>query len=300
MNSPQTVIDPALSDALLDRVREKITLDRFDPNDHALLEQMVECLGDSRGVVRLAFAESLGEIGEPATPFLLTALADHPNVVVRRAAAKTLTIIADTTAIPGLLHALLHDADTVVQGSSVGALARMGKASVPVLMNILASPELPESMQGHAAWALAFIGAEAKEILYQEMATASADVRYAIVGAIAKVAQDNPQDQQAFEILMQSLNDDNANVRYEAASALGNLAYQPAIVPLTTLLQHSDWETRKAATLSLMKIGVGSTTPMEMNAALTPLEAALPQEAVSAVQAVLKLAITQITNKLDD
>lgn len=298
MTEMPTVIDPAVSDSLLETIRETITLDRFDPNNHALLQQMVECLGDSRGMVRLAFAEALGEIGEPATPFLLTALADHPNVVVRRAAAKTLTIIADPTAIPHLVQALLHDEDTVVKGSSVGALARMGETAVPVLLNILAAPDLPESTKGHAAWALAFIGTEAKELLYREMATASVDVRYALVGAIAKVAQDNPQDQQAIAILMQALRDDDANVRYEAAAALGNLTYQPAIPLLSELLHHADEETRKSATLCLMKIGVGGTTAPAMQAALTPLEAALPIEKAAAVQTVIKLAIAQITKKM--
>jgi bilin biosynthesis protein len=295
----QTAIDPAVSDALLETVREKITRDRFDTSDLAVIEQMVECLGDTRGMVRLAFAEALADIGEAATPCLLVALADHPNVVVRRAAAKTLTLIADPVAIPNLVQALLHDEDTVVKGSSVGALARMGEAAVPVLLNLLASPELPESTKGHAAWALAFIGAEAKDLLYGEMAAATADVRYALVGAIAKVAQENPNDAQAFQVLMHALNDDNANVRYEAASALGNLAYQPALPLLSELLHHADWETRKAATLSLMKIGMGSTAIADIRAPLPALEDALPRETETAVQAVIKLAISQITRKLN-
>jgi bilin biosynthesis protein len=296
----QTAIDPAVSDALLETVREKITRDRFDPTDRAVIEQMVECLGDTRGMVRLAFAEALADIGESATPCLLAALADHPNVVVRRAAAKTLTLIADPVAIPNLVQALLHDEDTVVKGSSVGALARMGEAAVPVLLNLLASPELPESTKGHAAWALAFIGAEAKDLLYREMAAATADVRYALVGAIAKVAQENPNDAQAFAVLMHALQDDHADVRYEAASALGNLAYQPARPLLTELLHHPDWETRKAATLSLMKIGMGSTAISDIGAALPALTAALPLETAAAVQAVIKLAISQITRKLSE
>jgi bilin biosynthesis protein len=275
----------AETDALLQTVNEQITLRTFDPKDHQLLRRMVECLGDPRGMTRLRVAETLGEIGEPATPFLLKALAHHANVVVRRAAAKTLTIIADPIAVPNLIHALLHDEDTVVKGSAVGALARIGEAAVPNLLEILASPDLPESTKGHAAWALSFIGAEAKEYLYREIHSDSAEVRCAVVGAIAKVAQDHPEEE-AFTMLMNALTDLVESVRCEAATALGNLAYRPAIPNLVQLLQHSNLESRKAAALALMKMGD--------RAALDPLQAALTQEPEAAVQAVIKLAISQI------
>lgn len=112
----------------------------FDYRDSERLQRMVECLGDGRGMVRLGFADTLGKIGQPATPFLLEALLNHANPVVRRASAKTLTLIAAPETVAPLVQSLLHDEDTVVKGSAVGALARIGKASVPVLLEILASP----------------------------------------------------------------------------------------------------------------------------------------------------------------
>lgn len=277
------------TDDLLDRVAAQITQQTFNPNDDHLLGQMIECLGDSRGVVRLRCAQTLGEIGKPATPFLVEALAHHQNVVVRRAAAKTLTLIADPTAIPALIRALLDDEDTVVKGSSVGALARMGEASVPVLLEILASPENPESTKGHAAWALAFIGAEAKEHLYREISSDSAEVRCAVIGAISKVAQEQPEEV-AFQLLVNALGDRSPSVRGEAASALGNLAYKPAIPNLVELLHHPDGESRKAAALALMKIGERET--------LEPLQAALTKESEAAVGTIIKLAISQIEKQL--
>ena len=284
----QSGSDPVLqaqTDALLQMVNEQIALHTFDPNDHQLLKQMVEGMGDSRGMVRLGFAQALGEIGKPATPFLLEALSHHPNPVVRRAAAKTLTLIADPIAIPDLLHALLNDQDTVVQGSAVGALAQIGEAAVPALLDILASPEHPESIKGHAAWALAFMGVQAKEHLYRELNSDSAEVRAAVVGAIAKIAPED-SDGGAFNILVNALTDPAENVRCEAAAVLGNLAYRPAIPNLVELLHHPDWESRKAAALALMKI--------RDSAALAPLQAALTQEPEVAVQKVIKLAISQI------
>lgn len=289
-SNASTEVDPILlaqaeTDALLRKVTEQIDLDIFDVNDAETLQLLVESLGDTRGMTRLRCAETLAEIGEAATPFLLDALANHANVVVRRAAAKTITLIADPIAVPNLIYSLLNDEDTVVKGSSVGALARIGEPSVKSLLEILASKDLPESTIGHAAWALAFIGAQAKEYLYQAIASDSAVVRGAVVGAIAKVAQEEPKDE-LFEILVKSLTDVDVDVRCEAAAALGNLAYKPAIPNLIELLDSGDGETRRAAALSLMKVGD--------RAAIEPLKAALAKESEAAIQGVIKLAISQI------
>jgi len=289
-SSAQSQDDPVLlahgkTDALLREVTEQIDLDTFDADDSEILKRLVESLGDSRGMTRLRCAETLAEIGEAATPFLLDGLANHVNPVVRRGAAKTLTLIADPSAVPHLIHALLNDQDTVVKGSSIGALARIGEPSVRSLLDILGSTDLPESTIGHAAWALAFIGAQAKEYLYQAIASDSSVVRGAVVGAIAKVAQEEPKAE-LFEILVKSLTDVDVDVRCEAAAALGNLAYQPAIPNLIELLDSSDGETRRAAALSLMKVGD--------RAAIEPLKTALAKESEAAIQGVIKLAISQI------
>ncbi|MEY3825208.1 MAG: hypothetical protein RLZZ148_20 [Cyanobacteriota bacterium] len=288
-SNTQSEVDPILlaqaeTDTLLAMVSEQIALQSFDCNDQEILQRLVESLGDKRGMTRLRCAETLHQIGLSATPFLLTALASHPDVVVRRAAAKTLTLLADAAAVPHLIYSLLHDEDTVVKGSSVGALARIGEPSVAPLLEILASNEHPESTKGHAAWALAFIGTAAKEYLYQAIASDSPVVRAAVVGAIAKVAQEEPSSE-LFDILRESLTDPDENVRCEAASALGNLSYQPAMANLIELLSHSDGESRKAAALALMKIGD--------NSAIEPLQTALAKESETAVQLVMKLAISK-------
>ena len=170
----------------------------------------------------MRFAETLGEIGEATTPFLLEALADRTNVVLRRAAAKTLTIIADPKAVPVLLNAFLDDEDTVVNGSAAGALARTGEAAVPALLDILASSEHSESTKAHASWALAFMGSEAIAYLYPAMQSDSVDVRCAVVGAIAQVGQEIA-DEQACNLLVAALTDGAAAIRTEAAAALGQV-----------------------------------------------------------------------------
>ncbi len=285
------VMSQTETDALLEKVSKQLADNSFDSCDRQTLKCLVESLGDSRGMVRLNCAETLGQIGKPATPFLLEALANHPNEVVRRASAKTLTLIVDTSAVPTLIDALLNDDDTVVKGSAVGALAKMGETAVPPLLKILASPKHPESTKGHAAWALAFIGTEAKESIYRAIASDSAEVRAAVIGATSKIAQDNPEEQ-AFEILINALADTSEIVRSEAASALGQLVYKPAIPNLVELLHHVDGESRKAAALALMKIGDRT--------ALEPLQIALTQESETAIQAVIKLALSQIEKQLEE
>ncbi|NJK70232.1 MAG: HEAT repeat domain-containing protein [Microcoleus sp. SU_5_3] len=278
-------MSPTEVDDFLAAARQEVAEQTFDSSDTQRLQRMVECMGDTRGMVRLGFADTLGKIGKPATPFLIEALLNHVNPVVRRASAKTLTLIADPETVPPLVQALLQDEDTVVKGSAVGAMARIGEASVPVLLEILASPLHPESTKGHAAWALAFIGTAAKDYLYREIASDSESVRAAVVGAIAKIAQDSGEAA-AFEVLVNGLQDSSETVRCEAAAVLGNLTYKPAVPHLLELLNHREAETRKAAALSLMKIKDAS--------ALEPLRSALEKEAEAGIKQVISLAINQL------
>ncbi len=287
----ETQLSQTETDALLAAVSEQLAQNTFDSSDRQLLQQMVESLGDKRGLIRYSFAERLESVGKPALPFLIDALANHPNPVVRRAAAKTLTLIADPSAVPTLVHAFLNDEDTVVKGSAAGGLARMGEASVPALLEILASPEQSESIKGHAAWALSFIGTQAKQYLDQGLDSESPEVRAAIIGAIAKVAQEE-SDKKAFQILINALTDSASNVRCEAAALLGNLAYQPALPNLVELLSHSDAETRKSAALALMKIGDRS--------AIEPLQVALEKENEDVNQRAISLAISLLEKQLEE
>ena len=276
------------TDALVRRVNEQIDVLSFDESDGDTLRQLVESFSDRRGLMRLRIAETLGQIGEAATPVLVEALANHPNEVVRRACAKTLTLIADPTAVPVLVNSFLNDSATVVQGSSVGALARTGRPAAPDLLRILEDPSHSETIKGHAAWALAFMGSEAKDLLLAALNAESEAVRTAVVGAIAKVAQEDASPSN-FDILLNALGDDAESVRCEAAAVLGNLAHQPAVAPLLTLLQHPSSETRMSAVLAIMKIGQADT--------VAALETAMAQESDDSLQPIFNLAISQIEKK---
>lgn len=133
----QPSLNPADTDTLVQKVSSQLAENSFDADNEPLLQQLVECLGDTRGMTRLRVAETLGEIGQPIVPFLETALKHHANPVVWRAAAKTLILIADPGTIPTLLHALLNDPDTVVKGSPVAALALSYQPTLSPLVDLL-------------------------------------------------------------------------------------------------------------------------------------------------------------------
>ena len=291
-NGETFILSHSETDELLTKVNQQIAEGTFNHHDHHLIKQMVECLGDTRGLVRMYYAEALGKVGKPAVNPLIDALLHHSNVVVRRAAGKTLTLIEDPQAVPHLIYALLNDQDTVVQASAIGALARTGEASVTPLLKLLSSPDSTESNKGHAAWALAFIGSQAKDQLYAAYVSESPEVRAAVVGAIAKVAEENRDDTKALNLLVDSLNDFAANVRSEAAAVLGNLKYQPAIPNLRKLLSHSEGETRKSAALSLMKIGDRNS--------IEPLQDALRIEADEGVKKAIALAISLLERQTEE
>ena len=295
MNGP-TVDSPTLlsqpeTDELLKSVQAQLAEGSFDLANQRLIEQMVESFGDSRGLTRLGFAEALGKVGKPATPALIHGLAEHENPVVRRACAKTMTLIADPVTIPTLVRSLLQDEDTVVRGSVVGALAVMGEAAAPVLLDILASPDYPDSSKGLATWGLSFVGTAGAVHLYRAVNAEQAEVRSAVVGALTNLAQEE-EDPQALALILNALKDPSPMVRSEAAAALGKLSNPEVIPQLATALSDEAVDVRKTAALALMKIGD--------EGAIAPLQTALTQETDAAVQPVFKLAISQLEKVEDD
>lgn len=290
MNSPR---QPALlsheeADALILDVQKQQAAGTFDDTDEALIVQLVEGFNDTRGMKRLAFAEILGKVGKPATPALIDGLANHENPVVRRACAKTMTLIADPVTIPTLVNALLTDDDTVVHGSAVGALAVMGEEAAPVLLDIVASDDYPDSSKGLATWGLSFVGTAGAAHLYSAIDSEKEEVRSAVIGALTTLVQES-DDQQALGLLLSGLSDASAMVRSEAAAALGKLS-NPEVVPhLTTRLSDRDTDVRKTAAMAMMKIGAKE--------AIAPLQNALNEELDETIQPVFRLAIAQLQKK---
>lgn len=246
-------------DALIDVVSQQIELLTFDPTDVSSLQQLVESLGDSRSSTQLRIVELFGEIGEEATPTLISALGHHPNPRVRHACAQALARLGDPDSIPALIQALLADPDPITRSSTSGALARMGEDAVPALLEVIASSVYPDTQKGQAIWALSCLGTEAAPQLYKAFESDVADVRCAVVGAIATLAKNDPQrvhnpsdiQSPTLTILLQAIVDPEPTVRIEAASGLGKLADFNATPYLIPLLADGEPEVRKTAALAI-------------------------------------------------
>ena len=52
-------LTPEEIDKLLLQVKNDLRSSNFDRSDSQLIQQMIECMGDTRGMVRLGFAEAL-------------------------------------------------------------------------------------------------------------------------------------------------------------------------------------------------------------------------------------------------
>lgn len=252
-----------------------------------LIKLMVAGLGDRRGLMRLTFAESLGAVGYAAVPYLCQALKPTNNVTVRRAAAKTLTLIGDSSALPALLDALLSDDDPVVQGSAVGAMAAVGDAAVETLLGVLTNPETTAMQLGLASWGLAFVGARAPEALRNAAKSLHPEVRTAAIAALGDQIQ-SQADIEARELVVQALDDDSSDVRAEASTLLGKLHDLEWALPLLTpKLGDKNSQVRKNAALSIMKLEAHDAIPI-----LKEYEA---KESDENVRIVLRLAINQLS-----
>lgn len=272
---------------LAEELKQQLRRGEIPADDSSSIERMVAGLGDPRGLMRLTFAESLGVVGQAAVPSLCRALADHESVTVRRAAAKTLTLIEDPRALPVLLQALLNDPDPVVQGSAVGAMAAVGEEAIDNFLEVLINPASSAMQLGLASWGLAFVGARAPDALRKAAASDHPEIRCAAIAALGDQIQ-SLGDQEARGLVENALADVDTDVRAEAATLLGKLHNPDWAAPLLEpLLSDLQSQVRKNAALSLMKLQA-----TDSQAALT---ACLQKEQQDDVKAVFSLAINQLS-----
>ena len=277
---------------LAEGLKQQLRQGEIPADDSDAIEKMVAGLGDKRGLLRLTFAESLGAVGSAAVPSLCIAMRRHENVTVRRAAAKTLTLINDVKALPDLLEALLEDPDPVVQGSAVGAMACIGAASVDGLLDVLINPKSSQMQIGLASWGLSFVGAKAPEALRKAACSEHAQVRTAAIAALGDQIQ-QLDDLDARELLQNALKDPEEEVRAEATTLLGKLHDTNWGAPLLLpMLSDQDAQVRKNAALSLMKL----RDPQVISRLRTELE----HEQDSSVITIFNLAINQLSREEND
>lgn len=271
---------------LAEELKQQIRNGEIPADDSDNIERMVAGLGDPRGLMRLTFAESLGVVGKAAVPSLCRALSEHDSVTVRRAAAKTLTLIEDPRALPVLLKALLNDSDPVVQGSAVGAMAAVGTEAIDGLLEVLINPASTAMQLGLASWGLAFVGARAPEALRKAATSEHAEIRCAAIAALGDQIQ-SLDDTEARSLVEQGLIDPDRDVRAEAATLLGKLHNPDWAAPLLEpMLADPEGQVRKNAALSLMKL--------QAKTSISALEERLSKEDQTDVQAIFNLAINQL------
>ena len=279
------------AEQLANELKHQLRSGERPSGDVQAIEKMVAGLGDRRGLLRLTFAESLGTVGSAAVPALCKAMLEHENVTVRRAAAKTLTLISDRGALPSLLQALLNDSDPVVQGSAVGAMAVIGADAVEGLLQILVDPSNTPMQTGLASWGLSFVGARAPEALKEAARSPHPRIRTAAIGALGDQIQ-NLGDEGARQLLTDALNDDDDEVRAEASTMMGKLNDSQWALPLLVPnLNDPSALVRKNAALSLMKL--------EDPAAIEALEKVHAIESDEEVKPILTLVITQLKRHAD-
>ena len=275
---------------LAEVLKKKLDEQQVPASDQESLRQMVSGLGDQRGALRLTFAQSLGAVGEIAVPILCESLKYNPNVVIRRASAKTLNIIGSEKALPNLLEAFQTDDDPVVQGSSAGAMSTIGAQSIEPLLQMLTQDNCSAFQVGLINLALGFIGSKAPEAFIKATQSENAEIRIAALGALAEQIQTSRTETNV-GILLNALKDQSAEVRAEAATMAGKSLEAEEYQCLTELLHDTDSQVRKNAALALMK--------MDGVQAIESLNNAVEKEKDEQVKAVFKVASTQLARLME-
>jgi bilin biosynthesis protein len=211
------------------------------------------------------------------------------NVTVRRAAAKTLTLIEDPESLPDLVCAFLNDQDSVVQGSAMGAMAAIGEEAVTPILNLLSNPEITEMQIGLANWALAFIGDRGEKILKDASISSNSNIRKAAITALTSRIDTLNADENK-DLLSNASSDDDSEIRAEVATLLGGLEDVDWAKPLLiSNLNDPDSWVRKNSALSLIKLNAIE--------AVETLEQRETQEEDQIVANVIKLAIQKLKQK---
>ena len=268
---------------LAEVLKQKLVDQETPSSDQTSIKQMVAGLGDQRGALRLTFAQSLGNVGEAAIPYLCDAMKNNTNVIIRRASAKTLNLIGSKKALPNLIEAFKTDPDPVVQGSSAGAMATIGVPAIEDLLKILTEPNCTAFQVGLINLALSFIGSKAPDALNNAIQSENIEIRIAAITVLAEQIQSG-RYQSASKTLLKALSDQSSEVRAEAATMVGKtLEPEDASEKLCELLSDESVQVRKNTSLALMK--------MEAEEAIRPLKNAAAIEKDEQVKSVMNVAI---------
>ena len=286
INEPDSLTEQEAFE-LAEVLKQKLNDQETPSSDQTSIRQMIAGLGDQRGALRLTFAQSLGNVGEAAVPYLCDALQNNPNVIIRRASAKTLNLIGSLKALPNLVEAFRTDSDPVVQGSSAGAMATIGAPAIDALLQILVEPSCTAFQVGLVNLALSFIGSKAPDAFERATQSSNIEIRIAAITVLAEQIQAQTNNS-AKKALIKALSDDASEVRAEAATMAGKtLEPEDVSKQLCRMLKDQSEQVRKNTALALMK--------MEATDAINCIKDAIKTENEEQVRSVMNVAVNVLS-----
>lgn len=195
-------------------------------SDPAILKPLQNALRDADPLVRTAAAYALAQTGcGPAIPAIIAALKDRERNV-RLAAASTLGKLRDPQCVPALIQ-LLNDRDWEVRGAALESLGKLGdaRAFAPVTKHL---EDADQEVRESAADALARVGDESVvEKLVLTLVDAHSGVRQAAARALARIDPDWEKSERVRRLLpsiQASLKNKDASVQSAAAGLLRRVA----------------------------------------------------------------------------
>ena len=229
-----------------------VSTDHREPTPEQVIPRLMAVLKDPNPELRRTAAQSLGKIArKEAVPALLEALRD-PDAGVRRHAAWALGMIGEDALGPDRspLAQLLFDIDPSVREAAAMALGLTGdtQAGIELLLERLQESGTPTDSKRLAAASLG--GMEARSAvtgLTKLLSDQDARVRRWAVAALGEIA-----DEQAVKPLSALLTKDpDPGVRLEAVFRLGKFGGTAARPALTAALKDANEDVRRVAAASL-------------------------------------------------
>ncbi|MDX1967662.1 MAG: HEAT repeat domain-containing protein [Planctomycetaceae bacterium] len=224
-------------------LRRKAILDLAETLDARATALLIGLASDYWISVREAVAEGLGVLRDPqGVPTLIRLLGDEvPDV--KRDAVVSLGKVGDARAVRPLLDVALQE--PLFRFTAGEAIAKIGKAAVPVLLQIL-----QEDDAGRTLEAIIVLG-RIKDPSAAEPIAAMLSHRFTIVRSHAVESLGLIGDPKSATPLIRMLSDPDAIVRAQTAAALQKVGDKRAVPGLLKLLAENDLDvcTRAAATL---------------------------------------------------
>lgn len=216
--------------------------------DMRAVQPLVAALRDSTGAVCASAATALGQLGDvqTVTP-LISVLLTRDEPTARRSAAEALGKMDDRRAVEPLIVAL-KDQERDVRRSVATALGQLrDERAIGPLIEICRD----RYVQGSSVKALAQIGRPAVQPLIVALKNGERDVRASAAIALGQIG-----GIQAFEALLVSLRDDDLVVCASVAVALGQVGNAQAVPALAiTLREDRGRMARAGAAMSLGRLG---------------------------------------------